>query len=144
MQGVEASVGDSGKCGGPLYAFQKGVLGIGAAVGKMGYVVLNKHDPIWNTREHGVPQSRSRVILIGILPLPSELVAWTPPAPLVRCPKLALFVDGTGAKVEAGATSRVIDAALKARERAGPDQEFVIDVGASKRFRTLSEISAQH
>ena len=106
---------------------------------KLGCVLLNKHDPMWNTREHGVPQSRSRVILIGVLPLPGESVAWTPPAPLLRCPKLALFVDGAGANVEAGAAICVIDAALKARGRVGPEQDFVIELGASERFRTLSE-----
>ena len=119
--------------------FKKVYLALVRQLEKLGYVVLNKHDPMWNTREHGVPQSRSRVILIGILPLPSESVAWTPPAPMVRCPKLALFVDGAGAKVEAGASSRVIDAALKARGKVGPEQDFVIDIGASSRFRTLSE-----
>ena len=69
--------------------------------------------------------------MVGIPPLPSESVAWTPLAPMVRCPKLAFFVDGAGAKVEAGATSRVIDVVLKARGRVGPEQDFVIDLGAS-------------
>ena len=74
--------------------FKRAYLKLAWQLGKLGYVALNNHDPMWNTREHGVPQSRSRDIFSGIPPLPGESVAWTPPAPLLRCPKLALFVDG--------------------------------------------------
>ncbi len=114
---------------------------LAAQLEELGYVLLNKEQPLWNTYEHGVPQGRARVILIGVLPKKGEQVAWTPPAPMVRCPKLSLFVDGTGPRVRQATTNDVIDQALQAwsvQHRRVPE-ELVIDLAASERFRTCSE-----
>ena len=120
--------------------FKKVYLSLARQLEELGYEFLNKQSPLWNTREHGVPQNRSRVILVGILPHPAEAVAWTPPAPMIRCPKLAIFVDGRGPKVGPGATRRVIDAALQSRGQAGPEEDDVVmDIGASNRFRRFTE-----
>ncbi len=69
---------------------------------QLGYCLLNKENPVLDTRQHGVPQHRERMFLVCVSrealgsgrdpPRP----VWLPPPPLMRCPKLRLFIDGTG------------------------------------------------
>ena len=106
----------------------------------VGYKLVNKANPIFDTKCHGVPQSRKRVILVGIFSPTDGPVAWTPPAPFSQCPLLNVFVDGRGTEATPKFDQQIEKALHKlgARRAAAPLTEMVCDLAASPRFQTIS------
>ena len=109
---------------------------------KAGYTILNKGNPVFDTKAHGVPHSRKRVILVGVhSPSEEGLVAWTPPTPLSHCPSLALFVGGNGQAVPPKFNEQIERAWRTLVARSGPagPNDMIIDLGASERFQSVNQ-----
>ena len=107
-----------------------------------GYTMLNKGNPVFDTKSHGVPHSRKRVILVGVhSPSAEGLVAWTPPKPLSRCPSLGLFVCGNGQAVPPKFNEQIERAWRTLVARSGPagPKDMITDLGASERFQSTNQ-----
>ena len=107
-----------------------------------GYHVLNAEDPLYNTKEHGIPQNRKRAIL-GAVRKDCFTGAFSNLEPLEGFVKLNCFVGNVGGKagkLPTNATesqiTRVREAYKKAKKHGyDPKKDAVItDIGASAKF----------
>jgi DNA (cytosine-5)-methyltransferase 1 len=121
--------------------FRDEYLEVVADLKKVGYTVLNEADPIYNAKFHGLPQNRTRMIVLAVLTSIYK-PAFEPPAPLKHHLKLEALLDTERkpASVLPETSARYYDivkeAHAKARSRGYDLSKDVVitDIGASKAF----------
>ena len=98
------------------------------------YTVVNKSSPVYDCRDHGIPQSRRRMLLVAIT---GKLATpWVEPEPMAMTAHLDCFVDGRG-PTELTETQRLRRDEEVARWRSkvkNNKDPIIVDIAASARF----------
>ncbi len=104
----------------------------------LGYVVVNADMPLFNTKDHGVPQNRLKMYLVAIhqgrCGGADPCLRWQAPPPLPSCPRVRTFLLGDGPPLTPGSRQSHRARVLLKDYQLTRTQDVVLDVGASPKF----------